>query len=203
MSKKTWIILFLLFLPLVLGALASFLAQWIWDPVPLVVFRIDLGMVLFVIGVFLSLLASVGFATQAEKQLFLLELQMGNRPYAEMVERRDRLTLGDQEGKDTEQLLVNLQFNEILRSTPRDQQAKGGAQFLPMYRAGRIPTTSTETSFWQYLFAHAEAKRDVPLFEELLAFVQKERAGDRRLQRYLPQLQAQLEKLKQQRDADK
>ena len=61
MSKKTWLVLILLFLPLVLGVLASFLAQWIWNPVPLVVFRIDLGMVLFVIGAFLSLLLGVAF----------------------------------------------------------------------------------------------------------------------------------------------
>ena len=61
MSKKTWLVLFLLVVPLALGALASFLARWIWDHVPLVVFRIDLGMVLFVIGAFLSLLLGIAF----------------------------------------------------------------------------------------------------------------------------------------------
>lgn len=131
------------------------------------------------------------------KELFLLELKMGNRPYAEMQQRRDQLSLTDDELGATEQPLVNLQFTEILRRTPRDQQAAGGAEFLPMFRAGRIPATTTETSFWQCLFAHAAAENNVPLFEELLAWVKEHRAGDRRLARYLPDVEAQLEQLKQ------
>jgi hypothetical protein len=120
-----------------------------------------------------------------------------------MEQRRDRLSLGEQERKDTEQPLVNLQYTEILRATPRDQQAKGGALLLPMFRAGRIPTTTTETSYWQYLFAHAAAQQDVPLFKELLAWVKEHRAGDKRLQRYLPQLEEQLRQLEQQRGGGK
>lgn len=56
MTKRTWFYILLLILPLLLGALASALAQAIWQPVPLVVFRIDIGMVAFVFGIFLSLL---------------------------------------------------------------------------------------------------------------------------------------------------
>ena len=97
---------------------------------------------------------------------------------------------------DVEQKLINLQFTETLRKTPRDQQHVGGEQFLAMFRAGRIPTTSTETSFWQYMFAHATHQGDVALFEELLAHVKKAKAGDARLQRYLSQLEEQLAKLK-------
>jgi hypothetical protein len=144
-----------------------------------------------------------GAGAAKEKELFLLELRMGNRPYDEMEQRRDRLSLGEQERKDTEQPLVNLQYTEILRATPRDQQAKGGALLLPMFRAGRIPTTTTETSYWQYLFAHAAAQQDVPLFKELLAWVKEHRAGDKRLQRYLPQLEEQLRQLEQQRGGGK
>jgi two-component system OmpR family sensor kinase len=56
MTKRTWFTILLLSLPFLLGALASALAQVFWEPVPLVVFRIDIGMVAFVFGVFLSLL---------------------------------------------------------------------------------------------------------------------------------------------------
>jgi two-component system OmpR family sensor kinase len=56
MTTRTWFTILLLSLPFLLGALASALAQVFWEPVPLVVFRIDIGMVAFVFGVFLSLL---------------------------------------------------------------------------------------------------------------------------------------------------
>jgi two-component system OmpR family sensor kinase len=56
MSKKLWFYLLLISLPFLLGVLASVLAQAYWQPVPLLVFKIDIGMVAFVIGLFISLL---------------------------------------------------------------------------------------------------------------------------------------------------
>jgi two-component system OmpR family sensor kinase len=61
MDKKNWIVPVLIFLPLLFGAFASFLAQWIWNPVPLLVFRIDVGMVVFIFGVFITLLLGVAY----------------------------------------------------------------------------------------------------------------------------------------------
>lgn len=137
-----------------------------------------------------------GADASRQKDLFLLELAMGNRPFAEMVERRKAFDLTGADRATADQQLVNLQFTEILRRTPRDRQAEGGEQFLAMFRQARIPTTTTETSFWQYMFAFAEAKGDVPLFEELLGAVQRAKAGDPRLERYLGQLREQLDRLK-------
>jgi len=56
MTKKTWIALLLVSLPLLLGMLASVLAQVIWKTVPLLVFKIDIGMVAFVFGTLITLL---------------------------------------------------------------------------------------------------------------------------------------------------
>jgi two-component system OmpR family sensor kinase len=56
MSKKRWFSLALIGLPFLLGALTSVVAQAFFQPVPLVVFKIDIGMVAFVLGVFISLL---------------------------------------------------------------------------------------------------------------------------------------------------
>ena len=61
MYKKTVVILILVFLPLLLGGLASAFAQWLWDPVLLLVFRIDVGMVVFVTGAFLTLLLGIAY----------------------------------------------------------------------------------------------------------------------------------------------
>lgn len=132
---------------------------------------------------------------QKELELFRLELQMGNRPYAEMAARRAKLDVAAGEAAAVDQQLTNLEFGEILRGTPRDQQHVGGEKFLAMYRDKRIPNTSTETSFWQYLFAFAAKREDIALFKELLAHVKEHKAGDKRLERYLGQLEQQLEQL--------
>lgn len=135
-------------------------------------------------------------ATDKERELFLVELEMGNRPFAEMTARLAKLQFDDGERNRVEQQLVNLQFTEILRATPRDRQHEGGEQFLAMFRQGRIPNSTTETSFWQYLFAFAEHNGDVSLFEEVLAWLKRTKAKDQRLERYVQQLEAQLAKLK-------
>jgi len=56
MTRKTWIALLIVSLPLLLGMLASALAQVFWQSVPLLVFKIDIGMVAFVFGAFITLL---------------------------------------------------------------------------------------------------------------------------------------------------
>jgi two-component system OmpR family sensor kinase len=61
MYKKPPLVLILVFVPLLLGILASFLAQWIWDPVPMLQFKIDVGMLAFVAGTFLTLLAGAAY----------------------------------------------------------------------------------------------------------------------------------------------
>jgi len=71
MKKKTWIFILLIVLPFLFGTLASILAQSFMQPVPLLVFKIDIGMVAFVFGVFISLLLAafaLGMARK-EKQL--------------------------------------------------------------------------------------------------------------------------------------
>ncbi len=55
MPKKSWIALGLLFLPLLLGIAASLLAQSAWTPVPILVFKIDVGMVAFLVGLIITL----------------------------------------------------------------------------------------------------------------------------------------------------
>jgi len=56
MTKKTWFVLLLIVLPLLFGALTSVFSQAFFQPVPLLVFKIDIGMVAFVFGLFISLL---------------------------------------------------------------------------------------------------------------------------------------------------
>ena len=71
MNKKRWLYFILIALPFLLGVLISVAAQSFFQPVPLLVFKIDIGMVAFVFGVFVSLLLAafaIGMARK-EKQL--------------------------------------------------------------------------------------------------------------------------------------
>src|SRR5262245_63441025 len=55
MPKKSWISLALIFLPLLLGMTASLLAPAMWNPVPILVFKIDVGMVAFMTGLVITM----------------------------------------------------------------------------------------------------------------------------------------------------
>jgi two-component system, OmpR family, sensor kinase len=55
MLKKSWIALALIFLPLLLGIAASLLVQSVWNPVPILVFKIDIGMAAFLVGLTITL----------------------------------------------------------------------------------------------------------------------------------------------------
>jgi two-component system OmpR family sensor kinase len=68
MTKKAWFILLLVLLPLLLGVLTSVIAQAFFQPVPLLVFKIDIGMVAFVFGIFISLLLAAFALGMVRKQ---------------------------------------------------------------------------------------------------------------------------------------
>lgn len=76
MQKRPWLVALLVLLPALLGAAASALAQAYLRPVPLLLFKIDIGTTAFIAGCLVSLfLAAVGLSTQrsgaaARKKLF-------------------------------------------------------------------------------------------------------------------------------------
>ncbi len=55
MRSTKWIAVALALLPLLAGIIASLLAQGLWNPVPILVFKIDVGMVAFMCGLLLTL----------------------------------------------------------------------------------------------------------------------------------------------------
>lgn len=89
MEKRPWLAAVLIFLPVLLGALTSALAQAYFQPVTLLVFKIDVGMVAFLFGAFLSLMIAVILGTaQRERILFkkrlddsLREVERGQRRF--------------------------------------------------------------------------------------------------------------------------
>jgi two-component system OmpR family sensor kinase len=76
MPKKSWIFLALTFLPFLLGIGASLLAQGLWNPIPILVFKMDVGIVMFLAGLFITLLLAaiwVGAMSNAGKASRLVE----------------------------------------------------------------------------------------------------------------------------------
>lgn len=126
MRKKTWFVLLLLSAPLLLGALSSFAAQWLWDSVPLLMFKIDLGMVALVTGLFLTLLlgaADVGVRLkerQAQRQLerSLRESEQGRQRFIRRLDHEIKNPL-----TGLRAALINLQ--ESYDPDDRRQAAEG------------------------------------------------------------------------------
>src|SRR4026207_765736 len=56
MRIKNLIMLLLILLPLIFGVLASFVAQVLWNPVPILLFKIDVGILAFLAGLSVTLL---------------------------------------------------------------------------------------------------------------------------------------------------
>jgi signal transduction histidine kinase len=70
MPKKSWIFLALTFVPLLLGIVGSILAQGFWNPIPVLVFKMDVGVVAFIAGLAITLLLLaiwLGVATSTNK----------------------------------------------------------------------------------------------------------------------------------------
>lgn len=76
MPKKSWIFLALTFLPFLLGIGASLLAQLLWNPIPILVFKMDVGIVMFLAGLIFTLLLLAiwtGFVSNAGRTSRLVE----------------------------------------------------------------------------------------------------------------------------------
>jgi two-component system, OmpR family, sensor kinase len=83
MPKKSWLFLALAFLPLLIGTVVSLAAPGTWNPVPVLVFKIDVGMVAFLAGLLLT--------------LFLLSFWVGSRRAESRARRLIEDTLNETE----------------------------------------------------------------------------------------------------------
>ncbi|HLO32864.1 MAG TPA: HAMP domain-containing sensor histidine kinase [Anaerolineales bacterium] len=124
MYKKNRILI-LIFLPLLLGALVSFVAQWLWNPVPLLVFKIDVGMVAFVGGILITLLFGIAYLggwsrERKAKQVIEQSLQESEQGRQRFIRRLDHEIKNPLTGLRA--ALVNLQ--ETHNSEEREQASE-------------------------------------------------------------------------------
>jgi two-component system OmpR family sensor kinase len=124
MPKKSWIALALILLPLLLGIAASLLAQSVWNPVPILVFKIDVGMVAFMVGLFITLFLLafwIGYALterKAQQRIdeSVIEFEQGRRRF---IRRLDHEMKNPLTGLRT--ALVNLQ-----EAQSKDERIRAG-----------------------------------------------------------------------------
>ena len=124
MLKKNWIIILLAFLPLVGGIVASILAQWVWNPVPILVFKIDVGMVAFMAGFGVTIfllglhIASQLKEIQADKKIAntIRESEQGRRRFVRRLDHEIKNPLTGMRAA-----LVNLQ-----EAQSKDERIRAG-----------------------------------------------------------------------------
>ena len=129
MDKKNWIAPVLIFLPLIFGAFASFIAQGIWNPVPLLVFKIDVGMVAFVSGVVITLFLGVAYLSgwikeQSAQKTIERSMQESEQGRQRFIRRLDHEIKNPLTGLRA--ALVNLQ--ELQDSTERRKASENAGR---------------------------------------------------------------------------
>lgn len=134
--------------------------------------------------------------SNARKQLFMIEITNGMVDYKTAEETFKSLKFEASEQREIQAKLINLQFLEILSATPKTELAKAGAKFHAMWKDNRVPTSRQITTFWQAIFQHAVAERNVEMYAECLADVKARHAHDSRLKHHLPRLERGLESLR-------
>jgi two-component system, OmpR family, sensor kinase len=127
-GKRSWLVLLLIALPFVSGVLVSVLAQGFFQPVPVLVFKIDVGMIAFVAGVIITLFflsfyaGSLLVERQSQRTLerSLKEAELGRRRFLRRLDHEIKNPL-----TGLRAALVNLQET---RSVEERQRAANNAR---------------------------------------------------------------------------
>ena len=135
------------------------------------------------------------------RALFLMEMDFGMHEFegaaAQMKKLGDKITAKDKKWLTPK--MVELEFLSHLKTIDVANQktlVAAGAKFVGMMEKDRIPQGDQKTTFWQGALKYAHSKMDVDLFEKVLNRGKKELVGDFRLQRYLKNVEKQLEQMK-------
>ena len=135
--NKNFLRVLLIVAPALLGALVSVVAQMFYAPVPLVAFKIDIGMVIFLFGIFLSLMLVVyhfgsdvraWYARQDEED-FLREVEAGRRRFIRRLDHEIKNPL-----TGLQAALVNMQE----AAQPVDRTRAGDNARLAVERLKRL-----------------------------------------------------------------
>ncbi len=120
---------------------------------------------------------------KAKVEFFIRALQMGD--YKTLDEAKKHLATlknvsQEQKGR-IDSIFVGFEVQEILepfrnnrdRNKTQELQAAAGKEFLRMHKANRIPAKDQDFGdFYSAILVHAEAAKDIPVFEEALKLLE-------------------------------
>ena len=131
-----------------------------------------------------------------QTELFLLDAGLGMMDFDAAKERVEKL--GKLEGDVASKVaavMVDFEVEDHMNPRPRGLQAvkEVGAAFYKMAKAGRIPTKSGLTGgFWSYMFAWADAEKNVEAMRYIVAEYGKLAATDQRAKPILARMKKKL-----------
>jgi two-component system OmpR family sensor kinase len=170
MPKKSWIFLALTFVPLLLGIVGSILAQGFWNPIPVLVFKMDVGVVAFIAGLAITLLLLaiwLGVATSTNKASRLImnsirEAEQGRRRFLRRLDHEMKNPL-----TGLRAALVNLQEAQSKDERIRaGQNAKRAQERLSSLLGDlRKLAERRQVDISELLHDVVDAARSIPVYE--------------------------------------
>lgn len=135
----------------------------------------------------------------AKVELFLQQLELRHFKLDEARAKRQELgQVPEETSKKIDGLLLGLEVSQIVgKIQDRKDIAKAGKPLAEMFEAGRIPEGSDARMFWNVLLAYAEETKDIPLFEKLIARLEKDAGDNPRSKAMVEAAKKRLEKLRE------
>lgn len=129
-----------------------------------------------------------------EVDLLLVELQLGKVKFADGKARAARIPMltGEQKAQ-LDQLLLDAEVGELLEA---DDEGAAKTRLAEIAASGRQPSKEHRTGFWYALSQHAEAQKDLALFEKAYEGLKAELADEPRAAKFLEDLGKKLEEMK-------
>ena len=103
-----------------------------------------------------------------KKAIFFAKLELDRYGFKEAKAKMENLSFSGEQETSLQTALVQLEFDEAYKSAGADRKALT-KKILEMHKAGRIPQgRHSVRTFWNTLLSHAQAEKDVKLYEEAL-----------------------------------
>ncbi|GAB4139064.1 MAG: hypothetical protein Fur0037_05110 [Planctomycetota bacterium] len=125
---------------------------------------------------------------KAEKELFLVDLDLGTLSAEQIEQRAKKLTLTKEEKQRVDQALTDAEVSALLRNSRRAGAEETAAKIAQMARDGRRPSKSMTYSFWSMALRHAATEKDAKLADQAYAELEDLAKADRLYERVLKQL---------------
>jgi hypothetical protein len=132
----------------------------------------------------------------AQKELFLMDLELGGMTAEQLNEGAKKLQLSKEEKTKVDEALTDLELKSIAAKTRGDRDA-AAEQIAGLAKAGRRPSKGQAFGFWSMTLQHAAKAKDGKLADQAYGEIEKVAEENKQLKARLPQLQKLVEQAKE------